>query len=91
MRFKSVGNLVFCPGCGNIQNEGEVCIKCGTLIVVESKEEDIVVHEETVHRTGKTKVSLVSRRRTKKPRAGAKEMHRKPLKQRHPRKDRISS
>jgi DNA-directed RNA polymerase subunit M/transcription elongation factor TFIIS len=91
MRFKSPGNLVFCPGCGNIQNEGENCIKCGTFIAAESKEEDTVVHRETAHRTGKTKVSLMSRRKTKKPKTDTKETHRRSPKQTHPRKDRTSS
>ncbi|HVN96962.1 MAG TPA: hypothetical protein VMT62_11070 [Syntrophorhabdaceae bacterium] len=90
MGFDNISNLVFCPGCGNIQNQGEACIKCGTFIGVESKEENVQVPREAAHRTEKTKVSLVSRRGTKKPRTGVKERHRSPLKQTHPRKDRAS-
>ena len=103
------GDLVLCPGCGTIQDASEVCIKCGTLLLVGrkpassrekektvskekektiSKEKEKITHKEKTaclseapapqkknETTGKTKVSLLTLRKTNKSKTVPRKRH----------------
>ncbi len=81
MTCNYTGELVLCPSCGNIQNLGEPCMKCGAIIAIPVAEAQPSAEETPPQPKTRTKVSLIDRRKAKGSKTGHTRITRRTSKQ----------